>query len=153
MKKLLILLSALVLMLSFASCQKPEVEIDMTALGTEIAGAKLFTDEFVAISADRIQTVVGIDVSKCESAEYHMGSGVTGEEYGLFVCNSAKDAEEVKAQLEARQADQAALYAGYAPEAVPLIEGAVLRQQGKYVVYIVSNDNTAAAAIVDKYFS
>lgn len=151
MKKFFILILTLVMAVSFVSCGK-DAEIDMTALGKAIEAADLFDDEFVAISLDRIESVVGIDVSKCESAEYHLGSGNTGEEYGLFTCNSKEDAAAIKAQLEARRDSQAALYADYAPEVVPVIENAVLRQEGRYVVYIVAQDQAGAERIANEYF-
>lgn len=152
MKKFIVLLLAVVILLSFASCGGNSAEIDTAALSAEVLAADLFEDQLFAITEKNVNDIVGVDTANCASFEYYMGTGVTGEEFGLFVCNSKKDAENLKAQLETHQAEFEAQYADYAPEYVPVIKGAIIRQEGNYVLYLAAKDDRQAKTIADKYF-
>lgn len=152
MKKLLVLALTLVLLAGFASCGG-DADIDTAALSSEVMSSSgLFEAELISTSESVVNNVVGVDTSNCESVEFYMGTAVTGEEFGVFVCNTAKDAKNVKAQLETHNADYQTQYADYAPDYVPLIKNAIIRQEGRYVVYLAALDNQQAKAIVDKYF-
>ena len=137
--------------LSCVSCSKP-VEIDLKALGTEISAGNLFLDELIKLEDKVVQNRVGLDLTLIKSGEFWMGTGVTGEEYGLFECNSEADAKKIAEQLETHRKDLYDTYASYAPDALPRIENAIIRQGGVYVVYISANEYQKAADIVDKAF-
>ncbi len=153
MKKFIIGLLALALVLTAAACSEKTVDVDMDALRSEIQAADLFDDSLVSARESVITDVVGLDVSKCESAEYYMGSGATGEEYGLFVCKNASSAKELVKELEARRDDLYKTYESYSTEALPRIENAVIEQSGVYVVFIIADNYAGAQSVADAAFS
>ena len=55
---------------------------------------------------------------------------------------------EIAAQLQAFTDSWIAGYSDYKPEEVPKLESAVLEQDGVYVVFCVTADNTAAKSAV-----
>lgn len=158
MKKWIGLLMAIAVILSMAACGSTKI-INLTALGNEIKSANLFADELVRLSDDKLGRYVMLDrkliatesdgTLKCS---YFTGSGVTGEEYGIFECNSAADAKALVAQLENRQTGQQTLYASYAPAAAARISHGFIRSLDVYVFYIVADKYDQAATIADRYF-
>lgn len=155
MKKLIIALMALVLVFSFAACGGQEkVELDLDAIGAEISKAGLFLDtELQPVAAESIAGMVGLDSSLYVSAQYYMGAGATGEEWGLFECADAKSAESLVAQLETHRDDLLSTYESYAPDAVPRIENAVIMSKGQYVVFITAEQYEQAQKLAESYFA
>jgi len=150
-KKILSLLVLPVLLIVCVSCEK-QTEIDMGALREELLAAGIFQDELVSISEQRIAVNAGIDTSLYVSGEFWMGSGITGEEIGLFTCDSTKNAKALAEQLTAHNADLYSQYEGYKQEALPRIKNYILRQSGNYVAYVTAENYAEAGTIVDKYF-
>ncbi len=144
---------ALVLALSLAACGEKNVTIDTAALSSELAGADLFVDSLVKMDEAAIGGQCESDVSACVSKEYHAGLGATAEEWGIFACADAKAAKALVTSLEAHRDSLLETYSSYAPDAVPRIENAVIRQSGQYVLFIIADDYAGAAAVADKYFS
>ncbi|MEA5051524.1 MAG: DUF4358 domain-containing protein [Oscillospiraceae bacterium] len=153
MKKLLLALTALALALALCACGGKAVDVDMDALRGDIQSADLFDDNLVLARDSVVNDVVGLDTSKCDSAEYYMGSGATGEEYGLFVCKSESAAKDLVKQLEARRDDLYKTYESYNTEALPRIENAVIEQSGVYVAFIIADNYAAAQSLADAAFS
>ena len=155
MKKLLILVTVLILALSLAACgAQEEVSIDLDAVADEISGANLFVDtELQPVASETIAGMLGLDSSLISSARYYMGAGATGEEWGLFECVDAQSAESLVAQLQTHRDDLLATYESYAPDAVPRIENAVIMAKGKYVVFITAEQYAQAQTVADNYFA
>ena len=66
----------------------------------------------------------------------------------MFEAVDAAAAGEIAAQLQAFTDSWIAGYSDYKPEEVPKLESAVLEQDGVYVVFCVTADNTAAKSAV-----
>ena len=155
MKKLLIVLAVVVMVFSVVSCGKNNVEIDLAAVKSDIVAGNLFLDELIQLDDNIIESKVGLDLSLVKSGEFWMGVGMTGEEYGVFECNSADDAKKLATQLETHLEELYATYKSYeshAPGAVDRIEEATVRQAGVYVAYVSADKYTEAAKILDTYF-
>ncbi|MEA4912511.1 MAG: DUF4358 domain-containing protein [Oscillospiraceae bacterium] len=153
MKKRYLAVLALTLVLALSACGSAPVDVDMDALRSDIQSADLFDDELVAARDSVITDVVGLDISKCDSAEYYMGSGATGEEYGLFVCKSEGAAKDLVKSLGARRDDLYKTYESYNTQALPRIENAVIEQSGVYVAFIIADNYDAAQSLADAAFS
>lgn len=153
MKKLIAAVLTLVLVFILASCGGSSVSIDTSALASDIEAGGLFADSLQPIDASRIKDVVGIDTTNCKSAEYHMGAGATGEEYGVFECANETDAKALAQELTDHKDSLLETYASYSPDAVPRIENAVIEQSGPYVLFITADKYEAAQTIADNYFA
>ncbi len=153
MKKLITCALALVLALSLAACGGKKVSIDTAALAAELSDADLFLDSLVSMDEAAIGGQCESDVSGCVSMEYHAGMGATAEEWGVFECADAKAAKALAESLGAHRDSLLETYTSYAPDAVPRIENAVIRQSGQYVLIVIAADYEGAAEIADRYFS
>ncbi|MEG0752016.1 MAG: DUF4358 domain-containing protein [Oscillospiraceae bacterium] len=152
MKKIFVAILCIALALSLVSCAEEPVTLDLTALSTQISAADVFADDLQPIEASRIGELVGLDLAGCKSSEYHMGSGATGEEFGLFECNSVDDAKALVKQLEEHRDSLLETYKSYAPDAVPRIENAVISRLGQNVAFVTADDYASAQSIVDGVF-
>ncbi len=156
MKKLIILLIVLVLAFSLAACggKDTKANLDLAAIGKEITDANLFADTALQpVKSEDIPVMVGLDTSACVSATYYTGLAITAEEWGLFECNSAKDAEALVTALKAHRDEMRDTYSSYAPAALPRLDNAVITSKGQYVVYIAADKYAEAKTITDKYFA
>jgi len=152
-KRLISLAIALILVLSFAACgEKPAADVDIGALASELGSSGVFVDTLAEVPEKTVSTLIGIDVSTLESYQYRIGSGSTGEEFGVFKCKSEDAAKAVVAKLEKRVADQTKSYENYVAEAVERLDNAIIVRSGVYVAIVVANDYAAAGKIVDGYF-
>lgn len=141
------------LALSLAACGEKQVSIDTAALSAELNDADLFIDSLVSMDEAAIGGQCESDVSACTAMEYHAGMGATAEEWGIFTCADAKAAKSLAESLKAHCDSLLETYTSYAPDAVPRIENAVVRQSGPYVLIVIAADYEGAAEIADRYFS
>lgn len=152
MKKFLIIALAVISLFALTACGGEEVSIDTAALISELEGSTVFVDQFQPQDEVALSALVKLDTSLISEFTYAVGTGYTGEEYGVFLCNSKADAETIKAQLDAHVESQYALYESYAVDALPRISNAVIMQKGSYVCIVCAEDYDGARAIVEKYF-
>ena len=155
MKKLILTVTALALALCLSACGGGEsggdepVSLDLSAISSAIEGGGLFIDTLEPISSERIGDTTGIDTSECKSAEYHMGAGATGEEWGVFECNTVDGAKALVKSLETHRDELLKTYESYAPDAVPRIKNAVIKRAGQYVVFVTADKFDDAKTLVD----
>lgn len=152
MKKIVAMLLALALFSFAAGCgDKAGADIDVAALGAELAQADIFDDivsEMPAELAPRFYSYDGGDVTECVLYQSTMAAA---EEVFVAKCADEAAAGRVKAACEQRVADQTAAYESYVPAEVPKLQSAILQVSGCYVIFVVSRDAAAAQKIVDGY--
>lgn len=148
-KKILAALIAAVT-LTFSGCgSKSEPEINIDDLAADLASGVAFDDELSLIDDGMITMVYDTDVF--EDAVLYMGSGATAEEIAVFACEDKTAAagalDEAKAHIES----QIVSYEDYVPEEVQRLEEAIVRQEGRYVIVVVTADTDAAEKVIDGY--
>lgn len=151
MKKISIAFLIIVLVLSLSACGGKTVSIDIDKLASDLLSADLFVDQLNSSKEINFDVAgqVGVEISLCKNYCYYIGSSVTGEEFGLFECNSEKDAKTVKAQLEARQETLIKLYQSYSPEAVERVNASILKAEGNYVIFVSADRPEQAESIIN----
>ena len=153
MKKIALFAVVLLIILSIAACGKPkEISIDTEAFLGEISSGNLFKDALEPIPEKTVSSVIGIDFEQIESFSYFMGAGATAEEYGVFKCSSEEYAKKLTEQFEKRVTTQRALYETYAPDALPRLDNAIIKQSGSYAAIVIADNHSSALSVVDKYF-
>ena len=151
MKKLIALGLTVLLILSLAACGGSSATVDTQAFIAEIESSDVFNDNFQQQDARGLSSVVKLDTGLFSDFYYAIGTGYSGEEYGVFTCNSKADAETLEGQLQARCESLLSTYASYNEEAIPKIENAVLKRSGQYVIFVIAADYNGARTIVEKY--
>lgn len=75
--------------------------------------------------------------------------GITPQEVLVFIATDDESAKILCDKLEAYVDYQASEYGDYKPSEVPKLDGTVIEREGTVVVYVVSNNNDAAADVVE----
>lgn len=158
MKKVLLLfVSAIILFGCFSGCntsETVEIPVDIENLQKKLEEAELFTDTLERITKESVlSSVLFLTADNIEVSMLYMGSGYTGEEYALFKCVSAEAAKELVEELKARVDSQKAIYRDYAPDAIPRLNNAIIKQLRGYVIYVVADRYPEALKIVEEYLN
>lgn len=153
MKKLLKTLSAsllcLVLMFSFAGCSgESEKDIDLDKLSQELLTEVEFKDKLAQIDEAMIAKVYGIDYA--EKAIVYVSSGATAEEIALFKLKNSEDAQKAYDAVNKRLDYQKKSFELYIPEEMIKLDDAVIQLCGDYVIFCVSDGDTAKT-IIEEY--
>lgn len=155
MKKFLIILLLSTLLLTLTACggtKEENIVIDVDALADELGSANLTTDTLSSVSEKVLTNILSLNVEDIESYLMYMGTGQTAEEYGVFTCVSSEAAVKIAEQLQSRVDAQKAVYADYAPDTIPRLNNAIIRQKGIYVAYVVAENYADSLKMVDTYF-
>ena len=175
MKKIIVLLLALVMLISFACTKKdgstetakpsesaqPDsgkegalVIDDVTAFGRSILTGCTFEfalDEFDDLAFAAEQLKISSDKLNMIDGKPEMFRAIANSEEVLVV--GAKDEAAAKEILEGAVADRITYlregYSDYGPDQVPKINSCVKMTAGRYVILVISNDNTAAQKVVN----
>lgn len=134
----LALLSALVLL---AGCSAAEVTLDLDAVAQELLARVEFVDELDELSSKKAMELYKIE--DAIAAKVYIGSGATTEEIALFELSSeeaAKTAHQAALHRIERQKED---YSDYAPQELPRLNNAEVRQVGRYVLVCVSASDAA----------
>ncbi|MGN0691761.1 MAG: DUF4358 domain-containing protein [Oscillospiraceae bacterium] len=129
-----------------------QAEIDPAAVVDEIMTETAMTS-MAEVTEDRLGNYVEVDTEKVESySMYICGSGAFADEAAVFVMSSEDDTEALMGALQNRVDARLADYKDYKPEECGKLESAVIKSNGKYVLYAVSSDNDRAEEIFDSKF-
>lgn len=129
-----------------------QTEIDPAAIVDEIM-TETAMESMAEVTSDRIGNYVEIDMAAVESySMYICGSGAFADEAGVFVMNSEEDTDALIEALQKRVDTRLVDYKDYKPEECGKLESAVIKANGRYVLYAVSSDNDKAEEIFDSKF-
>ncbi len=171
MKKILkISLSALLVMLlafSFAACGEDEKldlgykEFDVEAMENDLRNSVKYEAKLPEKSlGSSVLAVHFPTLPKNDKGEvYAQGDFWVGDDVAtadlimLIKGNNEKEGTELFEWAEAHKQSLIETYSDYDPEEVKKIENAVIRQNGKIVVFVITNDYKTAQGVVDKYWN
>lgn len=140
-------LAALTLALSACGSKAQEVDIDQMA--ADLSEKVSFVDELSQVDESVIPMLYSLEYS---DAVLYMGSGATAEEVAVFACADSQAAQTALEGAKAHIESQKEAYENYVPEEVKRLDSAVLQQQGKYVVVVVTEDSQTAQDILEEYW-
>lgn len=150
MKKLLVITVALCLAVAmFAGCGTQAKEYNIHALAESIEKSGSFTDILSQVTTSQAIKLYKIDSSLIKDCAVYCSTGATTEEIGIFQCKDEESAKIVETAAKARADAQKAAYESYAPGEIPKLDDAVIKCEGVYTFYVVSDDPTAVAALIE----
>lgn len=155
MKKLIPLLLALCLLFSLCACGKnesPKAEMNPPTLCDSLLKSTAFSVTLEELPSTKASVVYGVEKESLAQAMLYHGPGTSKEQIVILQATSDATAESMITVLKSLVAEWIEADRDYAPQEVPKLEKAVLRQSGCWVVLVVANDPDAAAKIVGEYF-
>ena len=153
MKRMVSLCLLCVMALGLCACgQKEETSVlDDAALAGELLESGAFSQELEELSAGKAEAFYSVAEDKLQSARMYHAAGTSKEQIAIFQATDEEAAKTMASGLRDLLAEWIEADRNYAPEEVPKMEKAVLRQSGVWVILVVANDSEAAAGIVDQH--
>ena len=130
-----------------AGCSKQLILEPADALA-QLKDEITFTDQMTDMDSENTCRFYDIDTGMVADSVSYVGSGATAESMAVFEAVDADAAGSIAGALQSFTDGWIAGYSDYKPEEVPKLESAVLEQNGVYVVFCVSADNTTAKTAV-----
>lgn len=122
--------------------------IDVPTLAQTLATSCAFSEELTANDAYLKNHIYGFDVDSFVSYAAYVPAGITPEEVLVFETKTEDDAKALVDKLNAYVEYQIGQYSDYAAGQVPKLDKPVIATKDCTVVYVISEDNAAAAELV-----
>ena len=153
MKKIIAVILVLTTLLGLCACggKDTAVAVDGEALSRELMAGSAFSQKLEELPSGKAEVFYGISADQLKSAVMYHAAGISKEQLAVFEAVDEETARAMAAALQSLLADWIESDRDYAPEEVPKMEKAVLRQSSVYVILVVANDPEAASGSVDKY--
>lgn len=132
------------------SAQKDGKQADAGEIGKKLAEALTFEDELTLADEDMAEMLYGIDTAAQSSV--YISSGATAEEIAVFEFETDQDCKEAVALAEQRVEDQKEAFASYVPKEVKRLDGAVVKQYGRFLAVCVCDDGRKAEELLTELF-
>ncbi len=123
--------------------------IDVPTLAATLSTSCAFSEELMANDVYLKNHLYGFAVDNFVSYAAYVPAGITPEEVLVFETKTEDDAKALVDKLNAYVEYQIGQYSDYAPGQVPKLDKPVIKVKGCTVVYVISEDNAAAAEVVD----
>lgn len=153
MKRICTFLFALLLCLlplAFIACGSGSID-NPAALAEALAGnPDMFSTEIYALDDSLITSTFGVTATYTKAYGYAT-AGDAADEIAVIAAADEEGAKVILTQLQTHQTEFSQLYAKYAADQCPRIDGALLQRIGNVVVWCVSNDTDRAETIVKNY--
>ena len=147
MKKRLAGAGAGSLCVAAAGCSK-QLTLDPAEALAQLKDEITFTDQMTDMDSESTCRFYDVDTGLVNDSSAYVGSGATAESMAVFEAVDADAAGSIADALQTFTDGWIDGYSDYKPEEVPKLESAVLDQNGVYVVFCVSADNTTAKTAV-----
>ena len=153
MKKLMVWLLELTLLMSLCACGKKEVkkELDAAALCESLLKGNVFSASLDELPSSKASSFYDLDGESIAEALLYHASGTSKEQIVIIKASDESAAGTMVTALKALVDQWIEADRDYAPQEVPKMEKAVLRQSGVWVVLVIANDADTAAKLVGEY--
>ena len=155
MKRIIALTTTIIVLAAlFTSCGNAkkdysDIVLDVSALASELANKSTYVDELAPVDEELVKTLYGF--ADTEKTVIYASGGATPEEVIVAEYSSADAAKAGLQVFNDRLSAQKKTYDTYNAQYRPLLDDILLEQIGKYVVYCVSSDNSAAVAAFEAF--
>jgi len=154
--KFVTIIALVLIALSLVSCSSGgayDQDIDIVALCIDALDTG-FTAEMMQLPENKITTFYPLlDMDKMEQVDVNIESSVAAaDEMSVFKVKDEADLKMVEEALDARIDALIQSVLNYNPSQVDRIENAIKIVKGKYVIFVISDDNEAVQKVIDSYF-
>ena len=153
-KNILCLTLVLAIIMIFSGCEKKEaLVIDIDALSTEVINVAEFRDELEELD-DTVLTNIYTTIQLDDIERYKVyvnSTSAKAEELAIFEAKDEAKAENILTSVNERIEDLKFGFEGYLPEELKYIENAVVKKEGKYVMFAVGQNYEKINEVFTKY--
>jgi len=130
-----------------------ELQLDLTELSEKALDAGEYQYEMVALDTGKIDRVyINLDVNLLEDACVNVESSRSNaDEFTVFKVKDEADIDTVKGAIDSYVSTLLSEVESYNPEQVPRINNALTFTHGKYIFFVISDNNSAVQKAVNDY--
>ena len=134
-------------------CNKKETVIDIDELTNEVISAAKFRDELQELDDTVLQNIYSsIQLSDIVKYKVYVNStSAEAEELAIFEAKNEKGAQNIYQAVKERIDDLKFGFEGYLPEELIYIENAVIKKEGRYVLFGVGQNYEKINEIFNKH--
>lgn len=164
MKKLLLVVSMMILSLSLVACggddkdnkgdskeSKKAIAGTAADISQKIVDDGKFIDEVVTIDNEMINQKLDIDGANVEESVCYYGTGDSANIVYVAIFKEESNAKDAKEKLEVYLDELKTANESYDPEELGKIDDAILEIDGKYAIMVISDDNDKAQETIDSF--
>ena len=151
-KRVMAILTTMVLgAVLLAGCGGSKKEMNVDELSGRLLNEIKYQDTLSKMDLDTAGMFLNLSGFEITNAAIYESSGWTAEEIVVLQCASDADADQAKAALDARVAEQKTNFVDYVPEEMEKLNAAVVVKSGNTAVLSVSDEPDKAKEIIGEY--
>lgn len=153
-KKIWIILIILIIAIVFAIVFIPknkDVQINIQDLASRIVESASFEDQLEQADSEMVMDDYNFSSDEINDLVSYQGSGATSEELVILQVKDKSKINSVKEKINTRLSERRGAFESYLPKEVGKIDNNILRVEGNYVIFCVSNDSSKVNQIINDY--
>ena len=127
------------------------IQINIEDLASKILQSGAFEDELIKVDSEMIMKDYNFTADEVEEFVSYQGSGATSEEIVILKVKDKSNLNSIKDKINARIEERKEAFQSYLPKEVGKIDNNILRVEGNYVIFCVSNDSSKVNQIINDY--
>ena len=126
-------------------------QINIEDLASKILQSGAFADELIKVDSEMIMSDYNFTADEVEEFVSYQGSGATSEEIVILKVKDKSNLNSIKDKINARIEERKEAFQSYLPKEVGKIDSSILRVEGNYIIFCVSNDSSKVNQIINDY--
>lgn len=125
--------------------------LDTAAFAADMLSSVPFKDNMSEVSESVAARMFELEPGAALNGTVYTSGGGTAEEFAVFECADAAQAEALTEKLRKRVESRKGDFDVYKPEEMPKLNSAFVVSKGNLAFMCISDDNSAAEAVINKY--
>ena len=148
---IVVIIAIAVLAMIIVKNNNKTIQINIEDLASKILQSGAFEDELIKVDSEMIMNDYNFTADEVEEFVSYQGSGATSEEIVILKVKDKSNLNSIKDKINARIEERKEAFQSYLPKEVGKIDNNILRVEGNYVIFCVSNDSSKVNQIINDY--
>ena len=145
------IIAIVVLAIMLVKNNNKTIQINIEDLASKILQSGAFADELIKVDSEMIMSDYNFTADEVEEFVSYQGSGATSEEIVILKVKDKSNLNSIKDKINARIEERKEDFQSYLPKEVGKIDSSILRGEGNYIIFCVSNDSSKVNQIINDY--
>ena len=145
------IIAIVVLAIMLVKNNNKTIQINIEDLASKILQSGAFADELIKVDSEMIMSDYNFTADEVEEFVSYQGSGATSEEIVILKVKDNSNLNSIKDKINARIEERKEAFQSYLPKEVGKIDSSILRVEGNYIIFCVSNDSSKVNQIINDY--
>ena len=148
---IVVIIAIAVLAMIIVKNNNKTIQINIEDLASKILQSGAFEDELIKVDSEMIMKDYNFTADEVEEFVSYQGSGATSEEIVILKVKDKSNLNSIKDKINARIEERKEAFQSYLPKEVGKIDSSILRGEGNYIIFCVSNDSSKVNQIINDY--